>query len=132
MKEYLILGFIFCAVFVAAAPTEEERLLSKINKVQTEEEAAVKKATIAREESLEETKDQKNGLSKIIKPAQDIKVLDESAEENSAQNNISEQKNIQDKDLPEQNEVKQEQKLQTKRDSIEWCIEKIKTQKWCA
>lgn len=116
MKVYLILGFIFCAAFVSAAPTEEERLLSKINKVHTTEEAAVKQAAMAKEDSLEETKDQKNGLSKIIKPAQDIKVLDESAEENSAQNNISEQKNIQDKNLPEQNEVKQEQKQEQKKE----------------
>ena len=93
MKIYLTLIFMFFTLFTFAATAQEENLLSKINKVQVEEEAAVKKATMAKEESSEEISSDNGGLSPILKQAEK-QANQENKTETPAKPETPEQKNI--------------------------------------
>ncbi len=93
MNKILFTAIIFClsSCFVFAQQiSEQKNLVNKIEQEQKREELAIKEATIAREEALTEQNSQTNGLSPILKSA-DNKV---ESNESPSKTDSAEQKNL--------------------------------------
>ncbi len=105
MKKFLFIAISFCLAIsfaFAQQPLQQNNLINKINQEQRKEELAVKEATIAREEASQEQSAMKNGLSPLLKTAENKKNSSTEPAAPAAQ----EQKNIES----EKQELKTEQK----------------------
>lgn len=69
MKKILFIVIFFCLgpLGFAQSLSEQERLVNKINKEQQKEEIAIKEATLAREDAIEEKNAQTKGISPVLK-----------------------------------------------------------------